>query len=69
MQKYLLTLTLTGPTRHKPVLDPLAVQRIENQLLIINWLTLLRKISYYISLWIVTVWAQHLIVLFFNVWI
>ena len=28
----LLALTLAGPTQHKPVLDPLAVQHLENRL-------------------------------------
>ena len=30
----LLALTLAGPTRHKLVLDPLAVQHLENRFLI-----------------------------------
>ena len=35
----LLALTLAGPTQHKPVLDPLAVQCLENQLFILPKMT------------------------------
>ena len=35
-RKDLRTLTLAGPTRNNPVLDPLAVQHLDNQLYMYN---------------------------------